>query len=583
MGLSFGLFAGEITYNFTGGYDNSDGPCMFYGSINIPAGTYTVTINSYNGNTSGFIASRAWLTSLSVPPGWFTQSNGSNVPWSHNSTVAAGQVFTINVPYTLHTFVFSDDTCSFNSSSVINVTFSGDGIGVDAPVITSTHYPDLIYKNSGDSFSYTITATGSPTISYGVAFPNLPSFLTFDGVDTISGTIPSDYASNFSFGVTASNDYGSDSETVDVMVTYTSNEPPVITSAVTVDATAGQAFSYTTTATGSPTITYGSSGLPVYLIGTGSSISGTIPASLTDVSFSFTVTATNDYGLDSKLVTVNAVAGSGDGRFDSDDDVPAINAMNTSVTNAVNSVKASIDSFALDFDEYRAVAELRHQQFMNWLTNFGTFFDAFGAYLDVIAVNSNQLVIDTSDIKSYLQNMDTNLSDINANINTNFSNIESLLTSMNSSVSSLGSDISSIKTTLEQSLTVQESILDILENDTSSVEMPVMPSDEDIGAMPVISYSLDIDSDHEALEREVQSYTKEFPQIENALRQRTGTLDLKLIIPFSKISSSMDDYEVNFCQGTLGDLVAAVRMIIASVLYYFTLKLWFGSIKRIAD
>jgi hypothetical protein len=83
---------------------------------------------------------------------------------------------------------------------------------------------------------------------------------------------------------------------------------PVITSATSVNATAGQPFSYTTTATGDPTITYSSSDLPAFLTGDGASITGTVPVTQT-TDFSFKVRATNSVGYDEETVTVHVTAG----------------------------------------------------------------------------------------------------------------------------------------------------------------------------------------------------------------------------------------------------------------------------------
>jgi hypothetical protein len=129
----------------------------------------------------------------------------------------------------------------------------------------------------------------------------LPAFLTGDGA-SITGTVPVTQTTDFSFKVRATNSVGYDEETVTVHVNAL--QPPVITSALSVTRTAGTNFSYTVTASGSPVITYGVSNLPDYLSFNGSTITGTLPSSATAYQFSFTATATNSVGSDSKNITV---------------------------------------------------------------------------------------------------------------------------------------------------------------------------------------------------------------------------------------------------------------------------------------
>lgn len=251
-----------------------------------------------------------------VTTGTYPASNSGTLNLNSGDVVT---VFLYNIPP--YNFVYSASyTVSF-----YRIT-SEEG---NPPVITSS----TSVNTDGGSFVYYITASGDSPITYGAS--GLPSLLTFNGENKIQGNV----SENCTFTVTATNPYGSDSKLVTVTINPPSGQAPVITSSTSVSAVCGQSFTYTTTATGTETIIYSVSGLPSYLTGNGSSISGTIPVSLTDVSFTFTVTATNDYGSDSKLVTVNAAAGVGTGHFDSDDDVPAI-----------NSLKDAVELFNSDFD-----------------------------------------------------------------------------------------------------------------------------------------------------------------------------------------------------------------------------------------
>jgi hypothetical protein len=78
---------------------------------------------------------------------------------------------------------------------------------------------------------------------------------------------------------------------------------PHITSALEVTAKAGDAFSYTITAAGAATITFGASGLPAWLSRTGAVLSGT-PADGDIGDEEVTITATNGSGADSQTLTI---------------------------------------------------------------------------------------------------------------------------------------------------------------------------------------------------------------------------------------------------------------------------------------
>ncbi len=110
------------------------------------------------------------------------------------------------------------------------------------PVITSSLATITIL--AGTPFNYTLTATGSPTPD--LSFPSLPSGLTPAG-GTLSGMLNT--PGQYTIGLQATNAIGSDNESLTVNVATL----PVITSPTVVDAVVGTAFSYTLTATGSPT------------------------------------------------------------------------------------------------------------------------------------------------------------------------------------------------------------------------------------------------------------------------------------------------------------------------------------------
>lgn len=163
-----------------------------------------------------------------------------------------------------------------------------------APVITSTvtaHTP------VNQSFTYTILATGTGTITFNAS--NLPANLTFNATTHEIGGIPTS-SGVYNIPISATNIYGSNNKTLVLTV----GNPPSISSALTATGTTGQQFiTYTVTASGSGPITYNATNLPSGLNFSEEThtINGTpLQATVTNV----TLTATNEYGNDSKVLVI---------------------------------------------------------------------------------------------------------------------------------------------------------------------------------------------------------------------------------------------------------------------------------------
>jgi len=151
-----------------------------------------------------------------------------------------------------------------------------------APSITSTTAATV---TEGQTFSYTITSNQSGTV---FSVNSLPAGLSFDGVNTISGT-PT-VAGSFPIQLTATNSTG---QSGTATLTLTVNGPaPTITSATTAAATVGVPFSYTITSNQTGT-TFSAGSLPAGLGLAGAVISGTPTVT---GSFPIALTATNSTG-----------------------------------------------------------------------------------------------------------------------------------------------------------------------------------------------------------------------------------------------------------------------------------------------
>jgi len=171
------------------------------------------------------------------------------------------------------------------------------------PVISS---PLTANGAIGSAFNYQITASGNPT-SYGaVGLPagltNNPTTGAISGSPTVAGT--------FNVTISATNAAGSGSATL--ALTVASSTPvPVISSATTTNGTVGVAFSYSITASGSPT-SYGATGLPAGLSVNSSTgvISGTPNSAGTSL---VNLTASNAGGAGTATLVLTINPGSGGG------------------------------------------------------------------------------------------------------------------------------------------------------------------------------------------------------------------------------------------------------------------------------
>jgi len=167
------------------------------------------------------------------------------------------------------------------------------------PVITSA----LTAKTPvNQAFTYTLTASGTGPISYNAS--NLPSGLTFNttthqitGTPTVAGI--------YNIPLSATNSAGSDNKTLVLTV----GTPPSITSALTASGVTGQQFpTYTLTASGSSPIGYNATNLPPGL--SFNATTHTINGAPSQVGVTnVTLTATNEYGNDSKILVITVIAG----------------------------------------------------------------------------------------------------------------------------------------------------------------------------------------------------------------------------------------------------------------------------------
>ncbi len=162
----------------------------------------------------------------------------------------------------------------------------------DVPGITS---PLLANGKQGQAFSYTITASNNPT-SFSTS--PLPAGLNFDPTNgVISGAPLVNGSYNLIIGAT--NQYGGDSQLLTLSI---ASSVPIITSPLLAGGKQGLAFNYTITGSDNPNV-FSTTALPtgINFDPTTGLISG---APIVNGSFAITIGATNQFGGDSKSLTL---------------------------------------------------------------------------------------------------------------------------------------------------------------------------------------------------------------------------------------------------------------------------------------
>jgi len=266
-----------------GGYDigfTNAGEWLKY-TVNVAStGTYTFqarlattgTGNTFHVEVDGLNISG----SITVPTsgGWQTWETVSFT----TPTITSGQ----------HVIRFYEETGGYNINYFNLIAIAS------APVISSAA---TATATTGTAFNYTIAASNSPA-SFGAS--PLPAGLSINtSTGLISGTPTT--AGTYPVTLTATNAAGTGNKTLTITVSP-AVVAPVISSASTAAGTVGTAFSYTITASNTPT-SYAATGLPagVTVNTTTGVVSGTPTASGT---FTATVSATNAGGTGNKTVTI---------------------------------------------------------------------------------------------------------------------------------------------------------------------------------------------------------------------------------------------------------------------------------------
>ena len=182
--------------------------------MNIPAGTYDVTlvgadayekrVNVSQPNESYFLELFSGSTSTAFT-GFLDDLLDNVVAATSTTLVNTDFVVSADVDSIATTHSVYPDTSSPNSVTPVCAAFDKkDGGGGNGPcIVPEFKSSSSIDTKVGEFVSYTITASSTTDATFSVATSSLPDGLTFDGVDTISGTTTT--VGTFGVDVTISN------------------------------------------------------------------------------------------------------------------------------------------------------------------------------------------------------------------------------------------------------------------------------------------------------------------------------------------------------------------------------------------
>lgn len=218
------------------------------------------------------------MTASNSPTNW----SAANLPSGLSINATSGVIFGTNTSNGTNTVKLT--AVNSNGAGEGNLTLV---VRPTAPVFTNTN---LVRGTQGQQVNFMVVATSSASVTYTAT--GLPANLTINSDGQISG-IPATNGT-FSASVVAATWGNSTTQALRFLISPASTGP-VITSATNASGIQGQRFTYRTTATGAPTITYGAAPLPAGLsVNSGSGLISGTPT--TNGTFNVQMTAANGSG-----------------------------------------------------------------------------------------------------------------------------------------------------------------------------------------------------------------------------------------------------------------------------------------------
>ena len=271
-------------------------------SITVPAGTAvsdTATLTGTNISTAGGTVGYTQYTNSTCTDG----ATSAGTKTVTNGVVPASDALTPTAGTYYWQASYSGDASNNAVISGCDEVLTVTPVAV-APSITTDTLPAATV---GTAYSKTVTTTGTAPITFTVSSGALPGGLVLNSsTGVVSGTPTS--VGSVTFTLTATNSAGTDSKAYTVAVAAAAVAPSITTDTLPA-ATVGTAYSATVTATGTGPVTFtvSAGALPGGLV-LGSS-TGVVSGTPTSAgSATFTLTATNSAGADSKDYTVAVAA-----------------------------------------------------------------------------------------------------------------------------------------------------------------------------------------------------------------------------------------------------------------------------------
>ena len=271
------------------------------------AGNYPLSLSASNGAGTG---SATFVLIVATPEpaitSILTATANLNTPFNYTitGTNSPTSFNAIGLPPGLSvnptTGVISGNPTSLGTSEITLSATNAFGTGEAALILTVSTLPPVVSYNSvtaivNQPYSSAITATNNPTSYSATGLPPGLSLNSATGV--ISGTPTT--TGSYTATIMASNASGSGSNSLYI---YINPPPPVISSPLTAAGVVGGSFTYTITATGSPT-SYNATGLPAGLgVNSSTGVISGIPSMLGTSSIN--ISATNSGGTTSATLVL---------------------------------------------------------------------------------------------------------------------------------------------------------------------------------------------------------------------------------------------------------------------------------------
>ncbi len=312
------------------------------------AGTTSVVLGATNGGGTGNATLTVTISAAGVAPvitnSPLTAGGTVNTAFSFTITASgspssyAASPLPAGLAINTATGVISGTPTTAGTTSVLLGATNGTGTGNAtlsitvgaagvAPVITNS--PLTAAGTIGTAFSFTTTATGSPTSYSASPLPAGLSVVTATGV--ITGTPTTAGVTSVTLGATNGN--GTGTTTLTITVAAAGAAPIITNTPLSAAGTVGTAFNFTTTATGAPT-SYNAAPLPAGLVR--NTTTGTITGVPTTVGVTpVLLSATNANGTGNATLTITVGPAAG---------TPVL----TSPTIATGSVGTPITPYGID-------------------------------------------------------------------------------------------------------------------------------------------------------------------------------------------------------------------------------------------